>query len=99
MLKLENMFVKAIYTSMHIQRQCPFGIAKSWAYDYEKAMMHGLPVPKLLGLFSVKIGDEGWLWNGILTEWLEGYEEVDPDDIESVERAAELLASNRSLPS
>ena len=98
MLKLENMFVKATYTSMHIQRQCPFGIAKSWAYDCEKAMMHGLPVPKLLGMFSVKMGDEGWLWNGILTEWLEGYSEIDSEDIESIERAAELLASKRSLP-
>lgn len=68
---------KAVFTHRHMMRQQPYAYIDGEISGWEGATALGLKVPAYLGAFTV-LRPEGYLWNGVLVEFLSGWRNLDP---------------------
>ncbi len=93
--RFQDRFVKAKYVSRHLDRAQPFIDAsfKEAASNQIACIRCGIPAPRLDAIFSVR-HEEGWLWNGIIMEFLEGYHESIGTSEEQISEIAKQMAEN-----
>lgn len=75
-------FIKAVYSFRNIDKEEPFLGSAEMIINNKICTDLMLPVPRLVAFFSVKQNGK-WLWNGIVSEKLEGYSNLNESDEEA----------------
>lgn len=93
--RVGGVLLKAVFTHRHLSRQKPFEYIDHEINGWEGASGLGLQIPAFKGVFTVRRA-EGYIWNGVIIEYLDGWRNLDPknseDDDKLMRKAIEDLA-------
>lgn len=87
-----GVFAKGIFTYRFMDRVAPFLGIDRLIVNWERAASANLPIPAYRGAFAVRQHAE-WLWGGILSEYLDGWRELDKTSAADADLMLQAIAA------